>query len=193
MDVRTEAAAIAQLKAGDMNGLTPLVLAYQQRAGRIAYLITQDVALAEDVTQAAFLRAVESIGGFDSRRRFLPWFSRIVVNAALHTVKLGERQQPLDTVTADDLTVNDLLTDTVPDPETQVERRETQQTVRRLLEELTPEQRAVIVLRYYVEYSEREMAIALNIPQGTVKSRLNTARERLRGLFPDSLKKGIIG
>jgi RNA polymerase sigma-70 factor (ECF subfamily) len=183
MDGRQEKQAIKRLKMGDIDALKPLVEAYQTRALRTAYLITQDQKLAEDVTQTAFVRVFDSIHQFNSSRHFLPWFLRIVSNLALQSVQKQARTLPLDDDREDGLSLADLLPDAVLSPETQVEILELEAQIQALLQELSPEQRLVIVLRYYVDFSEEEMSKVLDVPQGTVKSRLFNARKQLRRLF----------
>jgi RNA polymerase sigma-70 factor (ECF subfamily) len=185
MDEQQEYTIIQKLKAGDIHALTPLVRAYQHRALRTAYLVTQNQEMAEDVTQSAFLRAYDKIHQFDTSRRFLPWFLRIVVNMAIQTAKKQSRTFSLDAFsnTDDDWLPGDLLADTVPSPETQLEMQELQQQIEALLQQLSPEKRAVIVLRYYVDCTESEMADLLDVPGGTIKSRLFAARKQLRRLI----------
>lgn len=185
MDERLEHHTIKKLKAGDINALTPLVQAYQHRALRTAYLVMQDQSLAEDVTQSAFLRAFDSIEQFDMSRRFLPWFLRIVVNMAVQTAKKQSRMVSLDVSynSNEELTLADLVPDTAPNPETQVEMQELEDRVEKLLDRLSPDQRAVIVLRYYVNVTESQMADMLDVPTGTIKSRLFSARRQLRRLI----------
>lgn len=81
-----ERAAITQLKQSDISGLETLVRQHYFQAVRTAYLITHNVAQAEDVVQTAFLRVYERVQQFDSLRPFAPWFSRIVVNDAIKAV-----------------------------------------------------------------------------------------------------------
>lgn len=185
MDERQEYNIVAKLKAGDIKALSPLVHAYQHRALRTAYLVTQDQALAEDVTQSAFLRAFECIHQFDSSRRFLPWFLRIVVNMSVQIARKQSRTLSLDTISehVEELTLADLLPDTIPNPEGQIEMRELEDRIETLLEQLSPEQRSVIVLRYYVNFTESQMANLLDVPTGTIKSRLFSARKQLRRLI----------
>lgn len=183
MDEHEEQVITARLRAGDIHALTSLVIAYQHRALRTAYLITQDRAMAEDVTQSAFLRAFDYIKSFDPSRRFLPWFLRIVANLAVQAAQKQPRSISLDAPASEgeDLSLADLLSDDLPNPETLVEMQEREADVQRLLERLSPEQRAVIVLRYYADFSEDHMAQVLAVPAGTIKSRLHTARKHLRG------------
>ncbi|MBI5961127.1 MAG: RNA polymerase sigma factor [Chloroflexi bacterium] len=172
--------AIKRLKRGDINGLSALVERYQVRAIRTAYLITQDAALAEDVVQEAFVNVYHSIHSFDTRRPFAPWFIRAVVNRA---IKASQRQRaavPLDGLDDDDLDYADYLTDPEPGPDSRVENAEDEEAVWEALGTLSAGRRAVIVLRFYLEMSEAEIAEQLNIPVGTVKSRLHSAKHQLR-------------
>ena len=91
-----EAEAIAQLKQGDVGGLEALVRGHQVQAVRTAYLITRDRALAEDIVQAAFVRAYQRIEQFDTRRPFGPWFLRSVVNDAIKAASRRERWVSLE-------------------------------------------------------------------------------------------------
>lgn len=172
--------AVARLKQGDIGGLAALVERYQVKAVRTAYLITHDSALAEDVVQGVFLRLYHTISQFDSSRPFAPWFMRSVVNAAVQVMRRRTHEIPLESGTVD---FSELLSDPAPDPQTRLEAREIEQAVWEALTQLPPEQRAAVVLRYYLNFSETEMAAALAAPPGTVKSRLFAARKQLRGLL----------
>lgn len=179
-----EREAIARLQRGDIGGLETLVRAHQLRAVRAAYLIVRDRALAEDLVQAAFLRAYERIGQFDAGRPFGPWFLRGVVNDAVKATVRRERQVPLErTVDETDPSPEELLANPDPGPEELVEQAETREVLWTALGTLSPVQRAVVVQRYYLGLSEAQMAAALDLPPGTVKSRLHAARERLRLLL----------
>jgi len=179
-----DAKAIERLKQGDIGGLESLVRYYYVPAVRAAALVTRDRALAEDVVQSAFLRVYERIGQFDASRPFAPWFLRLVVNAAIDAVKRQGRNLSLDSLQSseagEELPLETWLADPNPGPEQVAGEAEMQEMVRAALARLSPEQRAVIVLRYYLGYSESAMAQLLSSPPGTVKSRLNAARARLR-------------
>ncbi|HMA33873.1 MAG TPA: sigma factor, partial [Chloroflexia bacterium] len=90
-----EAETIARLRRGDIGGLEGLVRCYQAQAVGAAFLVCRDAAQAEDIVQAAFIRAYERIGQFDAARPFGPWFLRSVVNDALKAVARRERRAPL--------------------------------------------------------------------------------------------------
>lgn len=179
-----EQEAIARLKRGDIGGLEALVRQYQVRAVRTAYLIARDRALAEDIVQAAFLRAYERIGQFDTGRPFGPWFLRSVVNDAVKAAARRERQVSLEaSPEGEGASLANLLADPGPGPDDLMEAAETRQAVWAALGKLPPVQRAAIVLRYYLGLSEVEMADELACPPGTVKWRLHAARKRLRALL----------
>ncbi len=175
--------AIARLKRGDIGGLEALVRKYQVQAVRAAYLITRDRALAEDIVQAAFLRAYERIGQFDAGRPFGPWFLRSVVNDAVKAAARRERHVSLDSPEGEEPSLAELLADPSPGPADLLEAAEIRQAVWAALGRLPPAQRAVIIQRYYLDLSEAEMADKLACPQGTVKWRLHAARKRLRALL----------
>ena len=175
-----EPQAISQLKQGDLTGLEFLVRQYQVKAIHTAYLVTGDPALAEDLVQSAFLRLPHTIDQFDDQRPFRPWFLRSVVNAAVKAAKRQQRSQSLDEPTE---AVIDWLLDTGPQPEALVETSELRQTVWSAIQQLTPEQRAVIVQRHFLDMSEAEMVASFQRPASTVKWWLHTARNRLKNLL----------
>ncbi len=178
-----EAESIARLRQGDIGGLEVLVRRHQVQAVRAAYLITRDRALAEDIVQAAFVRAYERIEQFDTERPFAPWFLRIVVNDATKAATRRERHVSLEIGSEGRASLADLLADPNPGPAELAEAVDTRRAVWEALGELPPLQRATIVLRYYLDLSESEMAEELACPPGTVKWRLHAARKRLRTLL----------
>jgi RNA polymerase sigma-70 factor (ECF subfamily) len=182
--VLDERQALRLLKQGQVAGLETLVQLYQLRALRAAYLVLRDRAQAEDVVQAAFLRAYDRIAQFDLSRPFGPWFLRSVVNAAIKAAVRQSRWVALDEDDDDDASAwASRLADPAPGPEAQAERAEARAAVWRALGQLSPAQRGAIVLRYYLDLSEGEMAARLERSPGTIKWTLHAARERLRGLL----------
>lgn len=177
----SERRAIARLKQGNIDGLETLVKKYQVRAVRAAALITHDRSSAEDIVQTAFIRVYERIHQFDETRPFGPWFLRCVVNDAVKAVTRGKIHLALD-----DPGVRVDLLDPTPDPAEQLERVESEAALWDALAQLPPEQRAAVVLRYYLGMSEAEIADRQAAPKGTVKWRLHTARTRLRDLLGTS-------
>ncbi len=178
-----EQQAIDALLRDDMKGLEFLVRKYQVKAVRAAFLITHDQGLAQEVVQSAFLRVVERIRQFDTKRPFAPWFMKIVVNDAIKVVKRGPDWLPLEEGEA---AFQTQLQSRLPLPEEVVTKMELNDVVWQALAQLTPKQRAAVVMRYYLDMSEKEMAGRLDVAPGTVKWRLHTARKRLRQLLETS-------
>lgn len=178
-----EKQAIQRLKNGDISGLEFLVACHQVKAVRTAYLITRDLGLAEDIVQDSFLQAFRSIRGFDATRPFEPWFLRSVVNASVKTMQRSARQVQVGDESDEDLLAE--LAQRVESVEVQVESIEVQKQIWDAMQKLSPRQRAVVVQRYFLEMSEKEMAEAAGSAVGTVKWMLNAARERLRGLLSE--------
>ncbi|HEY5942351.1 MAG TPA: sigma-70 family RNA polymerase sigma factor [Solirubrobacterales bacterium] len=135
-------------------------------AYRAAYLVVHDAAAAEDIAQDAFLAAVDALDRFDRRRPFAPWLHRIVVNRALD----WSRREALRRRIAGAESVFEPL----PPPD------EIGGEMMEALRELPPEQRAVVVLRHLLEYTPGEIAAMLDLPRGTVNSRLRRGLDRLR-------------
>ena len=176
-----EREAVDRLKEGDVGALEPLVRRYHARAGRAAYLIVRDHALAEDVAQGAFVRAYERIGGFDAEMRFGPWFMRIVVNEAVGAARGRERVASYEV--ADAGGPMDWLADPAAGPHELAEDAEERRRVWAAMAKLPPAQRAAVVQRYYLGMSEAEMAEGAGRPPGTIKSRLHAARGGLSRLL----------
>ncbi|MBX3061099.1 MAG: RNA polymerase sigma factor [Anaerolineae bacterium] len=176
--------AISRLKQGDLNGLETLVKRYQATAVHAAYLILYDRALAEDVVQTAFVKTAERIHQFDEARPFAPWFYRMVVNDAL---KLAGKQQRVVSLEEDPDTpaakVAEWLVDPAQRPEQLVEQMEMRRHILRAVQSLPPEQRAVIVMRYFLDMSEAGMSAKMGRPLSTIKWWLRDARQRLHRLM----------
>ena len=179
-----EQQAIQLLKKGDIGGLDFLVCAHQVKAVRVAYLITRDSGLAEDIVQDAFVHAFVAIRGFDETRSFEPWFLRSVVNASVKLMQKSARQVQVGG-DADESVLAELVA-RVESVESQVESIQIQHQIWDAMQKLSPRQRAVIVQRYFLEMSETEMAEKSDTAAGTIKWLLNAARERLRRLLERS-------
>jgi len=171
--------AIQRLKAGDINGLEILVMRYQAKAVRTAFLIMHDEILAEDVVQDTFVHIYQRIGQFDLSRPFEPYLLRSVVNAALNVAQKAGRHSSMEGGFDQ---VEGLLSQAAS-VESEMEYIQLKQGIIAALAKLEPRQRAAVVQRYYLEMSEREMAAALDAAPGTVKWLLNAARTRLRDLL----------
>ena len=170
---RGEAALVRGARAGSASDFEALFRAHWPRAYRAAYLVVHDAAAAEDIAQEAFLAAVRALGRFDGRRPFGPWLHRIVVNRAID----WSRARTLRREVGDDGAVA-----AAPDPlpPSAAAGNPVSDDVMGALAALSPEHRAVVVLRYLLEYTPGEIAEVLGVPRGTVNSRLRRALDQLQ-------------
>ncbi len=186
--------AITRLKRRDIGGLEILVRRYQVRAVRAAYLITGDQSEAEDIVQMAFLQVSAKINQYGEGRPFEPWFMRIVTNYALQAARKSYRYVSLDAPLSTDpaQTLADLIADDVLLPSEIYEQDELRTVIRAALDALPPDQRAAVVMRYYLDMSEQQMMESASVPRGTIKWRLHEARRHLRMLLPSHLDPTIV-
>jgi RNA polymerase sigma-70 factor, ECF subfamily len=176
--------AISRIKQGDLNGLETLVNRYQVQAVHAAYMIVYDQALAEDIAQTTFVKAAEHIHQFDEERPFAPWFFRIVVNEALKLARMQARNISLDEqLNEPTAQLATRLADPSLKPEQLIEQKETRENILKAIQSLPPEQRAVVVMRYYLEMSEADMSMKMERPLSTIKWWLRDARKRLYDLM----------
>jgi len=169
-----DAATLRQASGGDDAAFQALIEPHLPRCYRIAYMITRNPDDASDALQEAVYRVYRSLRNFKPGRPFYPWFARIAAREALKVAKRSSRQPapiPLPETEAGET------------PEGTVLAREEQLRLWEAIQTLPPDQRAVIVLRYYGDMSEQEMANALGVRPGTVKSRLHRAKAALENLL----------
>jgi RNA polymerase sigma-70 factor (ECF subfamily) len=158
---------IREAQGGSSDALAELYAAHWPRAHRAAYLVVHDAGAAEDIAQDAFLAAVDALDRFDRRRPFGPWLHRIVINRAID----WGRREALRRNAGD------------PDNEPAAPPEQLSGELIPALAQLAPEQRAVVVLRYLLEYTPGEIARMLELPRGTVNSRLRRGLDQLRDLI----------
>jgi len=163
---------VRDVQRGSAEALDELFRREWPRAYRAAYLVVHDAAAAEDIAQEAFLAAVRAIDRFDRRRPFGPWMHRIVVNRAIDLTRARALRREVEAAAADSA-------ETPPDPLAVPLSGD----VVAALRELSPEHRAVVALRFLFDYTPGEIARALDMPRGTVNSRLRRALDRLSELL----------
>jgi len=172
---RGERAWVRGAQAGSVSDLEALFRAYWPRAYRAALLIVHDSAAAEDIAQEGFLAAVRSLDRFDRSRPFGPWLHRITVNRAIDWARSRALRGEVEE--ADGIVDEAEALDG--------ERAPYSREVVHALASLTPDQRAVIVLRYLLEYTPGEIAGLLDLPRGTVNSRLRRGLDDLQDRLPE--------
>jgi RNA polymerase sigma-70 factor (ECF subfamily) len=166
---REERAWVRGAQAGSASELEALFTHHWPGAYRAAYLVVHDAAAAEDIAQEAFLSAVRALDTFDRRRPFGPWLHRIVVNRAIDWTRARALRREIGD---EQLAVTPARTEAPPD--------ELSGETMAALAALAPEHRAVVVLRYVLDYSPGEIADLLELPRGTVNSRLRRGLDALQ-------------
>jgi RNA polymerase sigma-70 factor (ECF subfamily) len=177
-----ESALIAAAQGGDREAFNELLIHHQTQVYNVAYRILGDQDMAADATQDAFISAYRGIARFRGGS-FKGWLMRIVTNACYDQLRVKKRRPTasLDAIVfSDQEQDHHLHGDHGERPESYVDQQELGQLVQRGLETLPSEQRAVVVLVDIQEFRYEEAADALGISLGTVKSRLNRGRRKLR-------------
>ena len=159
---------LKEARRGSDEALEALVAQHWHRAHRIAYGILGDPHIAEDVTQEAMISVLANFGRFDTRRAFEPWLHRIVANRALDWARARARQEEISRLVAPPASAAS------PDPDLVA-----------ALAGLTPDHRAVVVLRFVAGYGTGEIARMLDIQRGTVGSRLRRGLDQLKTRLED--------
>jgi RNA polymerase sigma-70 factor, ECF subfamily len=162
----SDAKLIREAQRGSSDALEELFRRHWRRAHRAAYLVVHDSTAAEDIAQEAFLSAIRALDRFDRRRPFGPWLHRIAVNRAIDFAR-ARALRPENELTAavgGEARPRDAISDELMSA----------------LAGLEPEHRAVVVLRYVLEYTPGEITRMLELPRGTVNSRLRRGLDRLR-------------
>jgi RNA polymerase sigma-70 factor (ECF subfamily) len=165
---RDERAWIRGAQAGSASDLEALFRSHWPSAWRAAFLVVHDASAAEDIAQEAFLAAIRNLDRFDRRRPFGPWLHRIVVNRAIDWARAR-------TLRAEHELVDAAAPSSSPDVGSNVVDA---------IRGLSPEHRAVIVLRHLLGYTPGEIARLLDLPRGTVNSRLRRGLDHLQETLP---------
>jgi len=164
---RRERALVRDAQRGSVQALEQLFRLHWPRAYRAALLVVGDAAAAEDIAQESFLAAVRALDRFDRRRPFGPWLHRIVVNRAIDWSRARALRR-------------EVAAEAVAEPAAAGrEGGGRAEELAAALASLGAEQRAVVVLRYLLEYTPGEIAELLDLPRGTVNSRLRRGLDRL--------------
>jgi RNA polymerase sigma-70 factor (ECF subfamily) len=166
---REERAWVRGAQAGSASDLEALFRRHWPGAYRAAYLVVHDAAAAVDIAQEAFVSAVRALDSFDRRRPFGPWLHRIVVNRAIDWTRARALRRE----------VGDEQLAVVPAREAAPAENLGNETMAALAG-LSPDHRAVVVLRYVLDYSPGEIADLLELPRGTVNSRLRRGLDALQ-------------
>lgn len=176
----------------DHNAFDELVKRHENKVYNIAYRMLGNHEDALDASQDAFIRLYKSLSSYARRASFSTWVYRITINVCLDFLKKNRRHE----LSASELNVNDedntLLDEslgTEPDPQEELARKEERQLLHAAIAELPTDYRTIVVLCDIQELSYKETAKTLNLPIGTVKSRLNRARLTLGNILKTTLEQ----
>ena len=169
---------ICRAKQGDKRAYEDLIRRYQLPIYRLCFVMTGAPQSADDLSQETFVKAFFALSGFEEDRSFYSWVRRIAVNTALNYLKARKREKPLNPDLAP--APNSFPSPGGDSPVDTLERKLITQKLRAALRTLPSDQRAIFILRVQENLSYRSIADILKIPPGTVMSRLNRARAKLR-------------
>ncbi|RDW14982.1 RNA polymerase sigma factor SigW [Oceanobacillus chungangensis] len=173
---------IKQVKKGDQAAFSDVVEYYQHKIYQHCYRMLGNAHEAEDMAQEAFIRAYVNIDSFDDGRKFSTWLYRIATNLTIDRIRKRKPDFFLDAEIkgTEGLDMYSQLASTYISPSDKVEGIELQRYIHHEISELPPKYRSIIILRYIEEFSLQEISEILDIPLGTVKTRIHRGREALR-------------
>lgn len=184
---------IIQSISGDIKSFEALIKGYQKMAYNVAYRIMGNEEDAKDMTQEAFIKVYRNIKGFRMDSSFSTWMYRIVMNTCKDELRKKKMKvisidQP---ITTDDGQMQMELEDHGLKPDEIVESRETQKEVHEALQEIKETNRVVVVLRDIKGFSYAEISEIIDVPVGTIKSRINRGRQELKTILMNKRKQSI--
>ncbi|GGA78736.1 RNA polymerase sigma factor SigW [Ornithinibacillus halotolerans] len=173
---------IKQVKKGDQAAFEDVVMFYQDKIFQHCYRMLGSTHEAEDIAQEAFIRAYVNIHSYDDRRKFSTWLYRIATNLTIDRLRKRKPDYYLDAEVkgTEGLDMYSQLSSDDKLPEDELEGLELQNYIQKQISELPPKYRSIIMLRYLEEFSLQEISEILDIPIGTVKTRIHRGREALR-------------
>jgi RNA polymerase sigma-70 factor (ECF subfamily) len=170
MSELSDQAIVRRVLAGETAAFTYLVDRYERVVYNAAYRITSDRQDAEDVTQTVFMKVFENLRVYNPKYRFYSWMYRIAVNEALNHQARTQNRKAVDFDESHDAGAEDK----------KLETQELEDQVQEAIYSLDPGDRALVVLKHFQGFSYEEIGYILDLPVRKVKSRLYTARQRLK-------------
>jgi RNA polymerase sigma-70 factor (ECF subfamily) len=181
----TDQTIVERVIKGDLDAFSTLVDKYQDRVYSAVLNYVSNPEDAVDITQEAFVKAYSNIRRFNASSAFYTWLYRIAINAAIDFLRKRKNKivDSLDDDRYTEVGFEPVSKDASTDPEKVVTRSEQVHVLRSAISELSEKLRAVIVLHDVEGLSQDEVAAILNVPVGTVKSRVSRARAELRSIL----------
>lgn len=173
---------IKQVKKGDQNAFAEIVELFKDKVYQLCYRMVGNAHDAEDIAQEAFIRAYVNINSYDTNRKFSTWLYRIATNLSIDRLRKRKPDYFLDAEIegTEGLTMYSQVPSDEIQPDEMVETLEFQEWIQQEINELPVMYRSVIVLKYIEELSLKEIGDILDLPIGTVKTRIHRGRESLR-------------
>jgi len=178
-----DAILMARIKEGSQIAMRELVEKYKKKAYHLALGMVGNKDEAFDISQEAFIRVYKSAGKFHTDQRFFPWFYSIISNLCLDCLK---RRKKWDSRQID-IDENDFLLVAESNPEKIILEKEAARNLRRAIMKLEFADREIIMLKHFRDLSYNEIAVLMNIPRGTVMSRLYYARHKLAEIMNEDV------
>jgi RNA polymerase sigma-70 factor (ECF subfamily) len=183
-------ALVRRCVAGDHAAWQEIVQQYNRRIYNICYRFSGSADDAADLTQEVFIKIYRTLGTFDgTRAAFMTWVTTVTRNLLVDNFRKGKYDRLTDSLEGtpggqeEGLTVGEQLEDQSASPEERMQSRQAQKMVHEALLKLSPELREAVILRDLQDMDYKEIAQALKIPEGTVKSRINRGRTELARLL----------
>lgn len=170
---------IERAQRGDAAAFSEIIERFQVSVYNLCYrMLSHNAGDAEDAAQEVFLKVWKNIGRFDANRTFSTWVLSIATNHCIDLI----RKKRVSTIEIDE-TLEEILPDSIATPKQELAQKERSGLIRRILDELSETDRAIVVLRYWDELPDREIAAALGLSEAAVKSRLFRARKQLVQIY----------
>ena len=189
-DAQLVASLVRRCVTGDAAAWEEIVQRFNRRIFNICYRFTGSPDDAEDLTQEVFIKVYRTLSSYDVEKgAFQTWVTTMTRNLLVDHFRKSKLDRATDsleeptTAESDSLSLSDQIQDDGPTPDQRLLTRETQEFVQRALQKLSPELREAVILRDLQDMDYREIALALKVPEGTVKSRINRGRTELARLL----------
>jgi RNA polymerase sigma-70 factor (ECF subfamily) len=189
-DTQVVVALVRRCIVGDAEAWEEIVRTHSRRIYNICYRFTGSADNADDLAQEVFIKMYRTLTSFDPEKgAFTTWITTMTRNLLVDHFRKTKQDRATDSLDAglgeeeDSATLSDRIQDTAPSADDRIQRRETQEMVQKAIQKLSPELREAVILRDLQDMDYKEIAQALKVPEGTVKSRINRGRMELAKLL----------
>ena len=189
-DTQVIVALVRRCITGDAVAWEEIVRQHSRRIYNICYRFTGSADNADDLAQEVFIKMYRTLSSFDpDKGAFTTWITTMTRNLLVDHFRKSKQDRATDSLDAglgeeeDSVTLGDRIQDTAPSADDRIQRRETQEMVQKAIQKLSPELREAVILRDLQDMDYKEIASALKVPEGTVKSRINRGRMELAKLL----------